>query len=79
MDSKKDKCHPAISVRGLTHSYNQKVVLDQISFSVNEGEFFLVIGPNGSGKTSLIKLLAGLVTPKEGTISLFERDLKDWK
>lgn len=79
MDSKNDRCHPAIDVRGLTHSYNQKVVLDQISFSVNEGEFFLVIGPNGSGKTSLIKLLAGLVTPKEGTISLFGRDLKAWK
>src|SRR5687767_2631547 len=46
------------------------VVLDQISFSVDQGNSMSIIGPSGSGKTTLLGLCAGLDTPSSGTISL---------
>jgi putative ABC transport system ATP-binding protein len=46
------------------------VVLDQISFSVEQGSSISIIGPSGSGKTTLLGLCAGLDTPSSGTISL---------
>lgn len=46
------------------------VVLDHISFSVNQGDSISIIGPSGSGKTTLLGLCAGLDTPSSGTISL---------
>lgn len=50
-------------------------ILDDISFHVQEGEVLGVVGPNGSGKTSLLKVLARLMTPQQGHISLFGQDL----
>jgi iron complex transport system ATP-binding protein len=50
-------------------------ILDDISFHVQEGEVLGVVGPNGSGKTSLLKVLARLMTPQQGRINLFSQDL----
>ena len=50
-------------------------ILDNISFHVQEGEVLGVVGPNGSGKTSLLKVLARLMTPQQGHITLFGQDL----
>jgi iron complex transport system ATP-binding protein len=50
-------------------------ILDDISFHVQEGEVLGVVGPNGSGKTSLLKVLARLMTPQKGRINLFSQDL----
>jgi len=50
----------AVSVSNLQLSYGRKEILHNISFSVNAGEFFIIIGPNGSGKTSLLKAIAGI-------------------
>jgi branched-chain amino acid transport system ATP-binding protein len=44
------------------------VVLEDISFRVNEGEIFSIIGPNGAGKTTLFNILSGIYTPSEGTM-----------
>lgn len=49
---------------------NKLVVLDQITFSVNQGDCISIIGPSGSGKTTLLGLCAGLDTPSGGVISL---------
>ena len=50
-------------------------ILDDISFHVQAGEVLGVVGPNGSGKTSLLKVLARLLTPQEGCINLFGREV----
>jgi len=50
-------------------------ILDDISFQVQEGEVLGVVGPNGSGKTSLLKVLARLMTPQQGRINLFGQDV----
>lgn len=50
-------------------------VLDDVGFQVKAGEVLGIVGPNGSGKTSLLKVLAKILSPQQGTLSLFENDL----
>ena len=55
-------------VRNLTKIYNGKTVLDNVSFEVNDGEFFSILGPSGCGKTTLLKILIGIENPTSGKI-----------
>lgn len=65
-----------IDVNGLNISYDGlRNVLDEISFGVEKGTFFGIIGPNGSGKTTLLKAMSRILTPKDGAISIGEKDL----
>ena len=59
---------PIIEVKDISFSYNGNLVLDHVSFSVDKGDYVGVIGPNGGGKTTLLKALIGLVTPQSGEI-----------
>lgn len=60
-----------ISVNNVTFGYTQAPVVQDMSFSVNAGEFVGIIGPNGSGKSTLLELILGLQTPDKGAIELF--------
>lgn len=72
---------PAYDVESVRFRYQSnessaaRWILDNISFHVQEGEVLGVVGPNGSGKTSLLKVLARLMTPQQGHITLFGQDL----
>jgi cobalamin transport system ATP-binding protein len=55
--------------------YSDQWVLEDFSLEVREGEILGIIGPNGSGKTSLLKLMAGLLRPQTGRITLGDQDL----
>ncbi len=68
----------AVKVSGLSLRYGSKEILRNVSFCVGEGEFFLVIGPNGSGKTSLLKAIAGLATPSAGAIEVLGKCRTQW-
>lgn len=57
-------------------SENAGWALDSVTFQVKEGEVLGIVGPNGSGKTSLLKVLAKVISPQEGTLRLFGKDLK---
>lgn len=57
----------AISVRGLVKRFNGKAVVDDVSIDVPRGRIFGFLGPNGSGKTTTIRLLCGLLTPDAGS------------
>lgn len=64
----------AIEVTGISFGYTRnEPVLKNVSFAVAEGEFVGLIGPNGGGKTTLLKLLMGFVEPWEGHISIFSK------
>ncbi len=70
-----------ISVEGLSFRYNSIEVLSDISFSVNAGDYIGLVGPNGSSKTTLIKIILGLLKQKKGNISLFgvnPWNFKEW-
>lgn len=64
-----------VVVEGLRAGYGGDDIVNGVSFDVRAGEIFTIIGPNGSGKSSLIKVLAGIVPAREGTISLFDKDV----
>jgi iron complex transport system ATP-binding protein len=72
---------PAYDVRSVHFRYRSsgadatRWILDDLSFSVQEGEVLGVVGPNGSGKTSLLKILARLMNPLQGRIDLFGQPL----
>ena len=61
---------PQIELNGSNAYYGDFQVLNNINLSIEKGEIVSIIGPSGSGKSSLLKLLVGLILPKSGTISI---------
>ncbi len=61
---------PAISARGLTKRFDDFTAVDQVDFDVHPGEIFGFLGPNGSGKTTTIRMMLGLMRPTEGTVEV---------
>jgi ABC-type sugar transport system ATPase subunit len=57
-----------LELRNVTKRFGDIVALNAVSFTVDEGEFFVVVGPNGSGKTTLLRVIAGLVAPDAGDV-----------
>ncbi|UCD64241.1 MAG: ABC transporter ATP-binding protein [Candidatus Zixiibacteriota bacterium] len=60
-----------ISIKDVCFSYNSRPVLEGVTLSVAEKQFVWIVGPNGGGKTTLVKLVLGLLQPKSGTIEIF--------
>jgi len=69
-----------VNIKNISKSYGEIEVLTKISFSVGEGELFGLIGPDGGGKTTLIRILVTLLKPTEGTAKINGLDVvKDFK
>jgi len=62
---------PAISLHNVSFAYGAAPVLEEVTLSVSAGQFMSIIGPNGGGKTTLLKIILGLLTPQSGTVRLF--------
>jgi zinc transport system ATP-binding protein len=60
-----------IHVQDVSFAYKGALVLEDVSLRMERGEFLVIIGPNGGGKTTLIRLLLGMVKPKLGSVRLF--------
>jgi len=59
---------PVVSVRGLTRRFGSILAVDRVSLEVREGEMFGMIGPDGAGKTTTLRMILGLLVPDEGTV-----------
>jgi len=59
----------------ITKRFGERTILDDISFTVGNGEFLVLLGPSGSGKSTLLKILSGIERPDNGSIILNGRDL----
>lgn len=68
-----------ITVDNLSFSYGENKVLDNINFYIDEGDFVGIIGSNGSAKSTLLKLILGLLKPNEGNIKIFGKDINEFK
>ncbi len=66
-----EDCDFRFEARGLTFAYDREPVFDHANFEIRKGEFTVVAGASGIGKSTLFKLMMGLVTPQEGTLSLW--------
>src|SRR6266851_4691262 len=60
----------AITVEHLVKRYGDFVAVNDVSFSIKQGEIFGIIGPNGAGKTTTVECISGLRTPDSGSISI---------
>ncbi len=65
---------PAITAKGLRRSFDGRLAVDGISLDVKAGEVFGILGPNGSGKTTTVRLLNGLITPDAGEMRVLGLD-----
>ena len=65
---------PAVAISHLRKTYGPLVAVDDISFSVDEGEILGILGPNGAGKTTTVECAIGLRSPDSGTIRLMGID-----
>ncbi len=66
---------PILQVQSVSNTYEDQVVLDQVSFSLEKGEIFCLLGQSGSGKTTLLRLIAGLEKASSGKILFNTKDL----
>jgi iron complex transport system ATP-binding protein len=75
------QAQPLLEVRSLTVARGKAVLLDAVDWRVEPGQHWAILGPNGCGKTSLLKALTGYLSPTAGTISLLGRryGASDWR
>ncbi|MRH44689.1 ATP-binding cassette domain-containing protein [Aquibacillus halophilus] len=72
---------PIVSMKQVNYAYENKHALKNINFEIKQGSFIGLVGPNGGGKTTLVKLLLGILKPHQGSIDLFGTPIhkfKDW-
>ncbi len=68
-----------IETRDLSFRYGADPLFSKVSFAVSQGDFVAIIGANGTGKSTLLKLLLGELTPTEGSVRLFGQDLRQFR
>jgi multiple sugar transport system ATP-binding protein len=66
-----------IRIENITKRYPGTVALDDVSLTVHDNEFMVLLGPSGCGKTTLLRMIAGFEVPDEGTIYIGDRDVTD--
>ncbi|MFL6335105.1 MAG: ABC transporter ATP-binding protein [Pyrinomonadaceae bacterium] len=74
----RERITPAIEFQDVTLSFDEKVILDQLSFKVNKGETKIILGGSGGGKSTTIKLILGLLKPDSGRILVDGEDITDY-
>ncbi len=68
-----------ISLNQISKTYERKIALSSLSFTVDKGELIALIGPSGAGKTTLLNIMASILTPDEGEIFIDGTPLSDFK
>jgi spermidine/putrescine transport system ATP-binding protein len=66
---------PVLAVRGLSKQFGAHAVLSDIDLCIEQGEFIALLGPSGCGKTTLLRCIAGFLTPDSGAVSLAGQDI----
>jgi spermidine/putrescine transport system ATP-binding protein len=68
---------PLLEIRNVTRRFGALTAIDNVSLSIESGEFFTLLGPSGCGKTTLLRMIAGFDAPDAGSIWLDGKDLAD--
>ena len=72
------KIKSIIEFDNVTLAYGNRIILDNISFKINEGQIFGMLGPNGVGKSTIFNLITGLINPKYGKIRIDGEDVSKY-
>lgn len=68
--------HYAVETMNLSVKYNETLALDNLNISIPSGAFVAIVGPNGSGKTTFLKVMLNIIKPSEGEIKIFDQPRK---
>jgi len=66
-----------LSINGVKFSYGSREILKGVSFEVEKGEVFSILGTNGAGKSTLLKCINRILTPKKGTVLIDNFDIRE--
>jgi|TARA_B110000037_G_scaffold79659_1_gene95040 lipopolysaccharide export system ATP-binding protein len=72
------KTNSIIEFENISLSYGNRLILDNISFKINEGQIFGMLGPNGVGKSTIFNLITGLINPNHGKIKIIGEDVAQY-
>ena len=72
------KIKSIIEFENISLAYGNRLILDNISFKINEGQIFGMLGPNGVGKSTIFNLITGLINPKHGKIKINGEDVSQY-
>ena len=72
------KSNPIIEFQNISLSYGNRLILDNISFKINEGQIFGMLGPNGVGKSTIFNLITGLINPKQGKVKINDENVTNF-
>jgi zinc transport system ATP-binding protein len=61
----------AIELKNISAGYDNEIVIENINVNIYDGDFFGIIGPNGGGKSTLLKIILGLLNPTKGTVKIY--------
>ena len=67
-----------VELRNINKKFRRHVALDNLSLEIGDGEFFVLLGPTGAGKTTTLRLIAGLDAPDSGSILIGRQDVGKW-
>jgi ABC-type branched-subunit amino acid transport system ATPase component len=73
--SDSDEANPILSVEGVTKRFGGLLAVDDVSFALRKNEVLGLIGPNGSGKTTMLNLISGALRPSSGQIRLYDDEI----
>jgi zinc transport system ATP-binding protein len=63
----------AVEINHVSLKFNEQLILQDINFSIEQKDFIAIIGPNGGGKTTLLKVILGILTPDKGQVKVFDK------
>ena len=72
------KQNSIIEFENISLAYGNRLILDNISFKINEGQIFGMLGPNGVGKSTIFNLITGLINPRNGKIKINSIDVTQY-
>ena len=67
-----------LKLQNITLSFQKRQILENISFEINQGEIFGMLGPNGVGKSTIFNLITGLIKPDNGEIFIKDEKVNDY-
>ncbi|MDA9556121.1 spermidine/putrescine ABC transporter ATP-binding protein PotA [Vibrio sp.] len=77
MNTNIDENKPVIQLKGISKSFDQKVIIEDFDLDIQHGEFLTILGPSGCGKTTVLRMIAGFESVDKGSITLAEQDVTD--
>ncbi len=69
------RCNELLTLSGISRHYGKFAAVDNFNLAIEKGEFISLLGPSGCGKTTTLQMIAGLVTPTAGAITLDGREI----